>query len=333
MGNHYRHLSARERLEIEMLHRAGSPVRRIAAALGRSPGTITRELRRNAVPTKHWRGPYDGMRAEALYHRRRRWDARFKLARQPDLADHVRRHLAMGWSPEQIAGRLAREHGRTIVSHESIYRFIAHRCAQKDWWNRLLPRAKHRRGRLGKRGGSLMRHIRDRVGVAERPEGANTRAEPGHWEVDLMLFARYGQAVLVAHERSTRFTVLFRQPSKAAAPVAERLLAFFASLPGPLRRSATFDNGPEFTHHHRLREHLGMATYFCDPHAPWQKGGVENAIGRLRRPLPRKSDLATIDQTRLDHLVQAYNDTPRRRLAFRTAAELFHEARTVALQP
>lgn len=333
MGEHYRHLCARERLEIEILHRAGTPMRRIAAALGRSPATITRELRRNAVPTKQWRGPYDGTRAHALYQRRRRWDARFKLARQPDLAAHVRRHLAMGWSPEQIAGRLALEHGRTIVSHESIYRFIAHRCAQKDWWNRLLPRAKHRRGRLGRRGGSLIRHIRDRVSVAERPASVNQRAEPGHWEVDLMLFAKYGQAILVAHERSTRFTILFRQPGKAAAPVVERLLAFFASLPRPLRSSATFDNGPEFTHHHRLRDDLDMATYFCDPHAPWQKGGIENAIGRLRRPLPRKADLATINQTDLDRLVEAYNDTPRRRLAFRTAAELFLEAKSVALQP
>lgn len=66
-----------------------------------------------------------------------------------------------------------------------------------------------------------------------------------------------------------------------------------------------------------------MATYFCDPHAPWQKGGIENAIGRLRRRLPRKTDLARLSPAKLDILTAAYNHTPRKCLAFRTPAEVF----------
>ena len=91
-------------------------------------------------------GGYEPVRAQQLAERRRRWDGRFKLARQPDLRDCVGKSLAMGHSPEQIAGRLALEHGRVIISHESIYRFIYHRAAQKDYWHRLLPRRKRRRG-------------------------------------------------------------------------------------------------------------------------------------------------------------------------------------------
>ena len=85
-----------------------------------------------------------------------------------------------------------------------------------------------------------------------------------------MLFARYGQAALVVHERLTRFTKLFRQPCKAAKPVIDRLLDFFRALPPALRRSATFDNGTEFVEHHQLINKLRMQTYFCDPHPPWR---------------------------------------------------------------
>jgi len=330
MGRSYEQLSLRERVEIEILRRQGWSLRRIGTALGRSAGTISREVRRNGQPTKQWRGIYDGERADRLALRRRRWDARFKLKRQPDLQSLVRNGLAMGRSPEQIAGRLALEHGKTIISHESIYRFIYYRSALKDYWHQLLPRAKSRRGKLGKRGGSL---IKARQPISLRPAEADDRLTPGHWEADLMGFARYGQYVLVTHERTSRLLSIERLPAKAAAGVAHRLLKRFSALPHAVRRSLTFDNGTEFAQHLQLTQQLGLPTFFCDTHAPWQKGGIENAIGRMRRPLPRKTDIATITDQHLDTLVQLYNDTPRKCLAFRTPNEVFSDfINRVALQ-
>jgi IS30 family transposase len=325
MEKRYQHLSLAERIELYRLHRAGSSMRSIAKALGRSASTISRELQRNSEPTKAWSGGYAPARAEALAERRRRWDGRFKLARDLDLQTHVRGCLEQGWSPEQIAGRLRAQHGRTVLSHEAIYRFVYHRSAQKDYWHRWLPRRKSRRGRLGSRGGSAVEHIRDRVPIQARAEEINARLTPGHWEGDLMLFARYGQAVLITHERRSRLLLAARQPTKAAAPVAARLLKQFRALPPALRRTLTIDNGTEFAFHYRLNQELGMATYFCDPHAPWQKGGIENAIGRMRRRLPRKTDLATVSAGQLNRLIAAYNHTPRKCLGFRTPAELFCE--------
>lgn len=334
MGRCYDQLCLSERIEIYRLRCGGGSLRTIAATLGRSPSTISRELRRNAQPTKVWCGGYRPERAEALAARRRRWDGRFKLARQPDLRGLVRDRLAMGWSPEQIAGRLALDHGGTVISHESIYRYVYHRSAQKDYWHRLLPRAKFRRGRLGRRGGSPVDRIRHRVPLSARPAEADRRRQPGHWEADLMLFSRYGQAILVTHERTSRLTRIRRQPNKQAKPVLDSLIDQFAVLPKSMRRSIAFDNGTEFALHHRLAGVLGIDTFFCDPHAPWQKGGVENAIARLRRALPRKSDLAKISQDRLDTMVRRYNDTPRKCLGFRTPNEVFNEfLNRVALQP
>src|SRR6185436_19747496 len=235
----YQHLSLSERIELYRLHKEGHSMRAIATVLGRSASTISRELRRNSEPTKVWRGGYEPARAQSVSERRRHWDARFKLA-----------------------GQLKAQTGHCVISHESIYRFVYHRSAQKDYWHRLLPRRKSRRGRLGMRGGSPVQHIQGRVPIHARPREVDTRRTVGHWEGDLMLFSRYGQAVLVSHERSSRLLLAHRQPNKAADPVARKLLRQFAALPARLRRSITFDNGTEFSHHHRLTRTLNMATYF-----------------------------------------------------------------------
>lgn len=333
MGRHYDQLSLRERMEIDLLRRSGLSARSIGLRIGRSASTISRELRRNARPTKQWSGPYDGERAHRLTARRRRWDPRFKLARQPDLAEHVRRRLAMGHLPEQIAGRLTREHGRTVISYESIYRFIYHCSAQKNYWHRLLPRRKSRRGRLGKRGGSAASYIKHRRPLSERPGEAADRATPGHWEADFMLFAKYGDNLLVAHERQCRFLMLDHPADRKAERTAEHLTKLFRQVPEPLRKTLSVDNGTEFALHYRLTKTLRMQTYFCDPHAPWQKGGVENAIGRLRRHLPRKTRLGDLTPRQIARIAKLYNDTPRKCLDFQTPAEAFSILKSnVALQ-
>jgi transposase, IS30 family len=333
MGRCYDQLSLDERIEIYRLHAAGVSKRMIGRALGRAGSTISREIGRNSSTTRSWPGGYSPTRAQSLADRRRKWDGRFKLARQPDLRNLVKERLAMGHSPEQIAGRLTREHGHTVISHESIYRFIYHRSAQKDYWHRLLPRHKYRRGRLGKRGGAAASSIRFRSPISERAADAAGRIAPGHWDADFMLFARYGQGLLVLHERTSRFTMLDHPPDRKAERTAERLAALLGQLPSSMRKSLTLDNGTEFALHYRLNGQLALKTHFCDPHAPWQKGGVENAIGRLRRRLPRKTDLTGLCALEIAAAVDAYNRTPRKCLDFRTPAEAFSNLKScVALQ-
>ena len=121
-----------------------------------------------------------------------------------------------------------------------------------------------------------------------------------------------------------RLLLAVRPPGKAATPIAAALAQLLGPLPAPWRQMVTFDNGTEFARHHQLHP-LGIETFCCDTHAPWQKGGVENAIGRLRRGLPRETDLATVSpaNTRFTELLQLYNNTPRKCLDYRTPAEVF----------
>jgi len=155
------------------------------------------------------------------------------------------------------------------------------------------------------------------------PQAVEHRTTFGHWEADLMMFATPGQAILVTHERKSRMTLLARQPGKASQHAADQLLAWFGPLQPGLCKSVTFDNGTEFAQHHLLNDQLAIRTFFCDPHSPWQKGSVENTIGRLRRYLPRKTNLDTIHSSSLDLLIAAHNNTPRKCLDFKTPAEVF----------
>jgi transposase, IS30 family len=317
MGQQYEHLSLEERCRISRLSQAGETVRQIAAAMDRAPSTIMRELKRNSRRQMSYQPAYADKQAKS-----RRWRGS-RLVRKPELQAEVLTGLRGGWSPAQVAGRLNQEQRRIVISYESIYRFIDSQIRRtKDYrWRHYLPRGKSKRGWRTK-SYSPVDHIEGRVPIARRPVYINRRRQPGHWEGDLMLFAKYGQAVLVTHERSSRVLVLSRQPNKAAEPVAKKLTELFSSLPKSLRRTITFDNGTEFAYHYRLNK-LSMRTFFCDPHAPWQKGGIENAIGRMRRGLPRKTDLATLSDPRLLDLVRAYNHTPRKCLDYKTPAEVF----------
>lgn len=320
MGKKYEQLSLEERCTIAKLREGGQTIRKIAATMDRSPSTITREITRNAGAQKAYMPAYANQISQS-----RRWKGS-RLLRNPELQKTVLQHLAYGWSPEQVAGRFTQEHGHPVISHESIYRFIyAQITKTKNYaWRLYLPRAKAKRGFRGKKGGSSATFISQRVSIRQRPPCVHHRKQPGHWEADLMLFSKYGQALLVAHERSSRLLILNRQPNKSSFSVAKRLKELFAKMPQRIRKSITFDNGTEFALHYQLHP-LGMKTFFCDTHSPWQKGGIENAIGRMRRGLPRKTDLATLSHAALDDRVIAYNHTPRKCLDYRTPAEVFSQ--------
>jgi transposase, IS30 family len=320
MGRSYEQLSLDDRCEIARLSANGSSIRQIAATLDRSPSTISRELKRNRGRQVGYKPSYAEQQARA-----RRWTGS-RLDREPGLRRAVLERLGQGWSPEQVAGRLAREDGRKVISYESIYRFIYAqiRRTTEFGWRRYLPRGKSKRGYRGKKGGSPASFIEGRVSLAERPVQAADRKVPGHWEADLMMFSKYGQAVLTVHERTSRLLLAIRLASKVARGVARHLVRLFSSLPDSLRQTVTFDNGTEFACHLALHD-LSIETFFCDPHSPWQKGGIENAIGRMRRFIPRKTDLATLPSRRFRRLVATYNNTPRKCLDFRTPAEAFSQ--------
>ena len=126
-------------------------------------------------------------------------------------------------------------------------------------------------------------------------------------------------------ERTTLFVFLIRNPSRHSAGVIDGVASRIEPLTAPLRRTVTFDRGTEFAFYPSLKRRLGVESYFCKPQAPWQKGTVENANGRIRRFLPGETDLAGVSQLDLDQLAMKLNMLPRKCLSYRTPYEVFAE--------
>lgn len=319
MGS-YRHLSREDRDEIAVLRAAGHSNAAIAGALGRAPSTISREVRRNALDT----GRYSAQVADGAYMARRQRSA--LLERDQRLAGFVRDRLTEGWSPQQISGWLqsGAETGLCAVAMETIYAFI-YRAGQKaeELWRYLV---RHRARRRSLHARPSRDTIKDRASIHERPAYVDDRSEIGHWEGDLIICQRT-RPVLVLHERKSRLTLAARLTGKGAAETAAVIMAILRRLDPALRQSITFDNDTCFARHTLLRQALDMTTWFCDAYASWQKGGIENANGRLRRWLPRQTNLDDISDEDIQEIVMTYNLTPRKCLGYITPIQALFKDR------
>jgi len=317
MGTHYDQLDIDERYELYRLHEVGTALREIGRLMGRSSSTISRELRRNALP----RGEYKPGSADRIALSRCRRPSR--IERLSPLRTYVGDSLAMGWSPEQIAGRLRLEGSEHAIGFETIYRFIYRPAVRREKLYRFLPRAKASRGRryFKRRRAPLP----GRRSIHQRPQTVALRHEFGHWEGDLMQFRTQRGNLLTLCERKTRFTLTAPLKTKTAAETGKEIIKVLSALPRGARKTVTFDNGGEFSQHRRLEAALGIAAYFCDPHSPWQRGTIENTNGILRRDMPRKTDITNYTARDISDITWAVNSTPRKCLGYKTPAEAFLE--------
>ena len=312
----YTHLATEERDQLALMRASGMGVRAMARELGRAASTVSRELRRNALP----RGGYRPDHADGAYLLRRQRQA--VLERDERLRTYVIQRLSEGWTPEQVAGRLKErpERGLGRVCHESIYAFI-YRAAQKTekLWTYLVRRRARRRPLRAR---VTRDRIKDKAHISEWSAAANDRAEPGHWEGDLVI-CRRSRPILVLHERKTRITLMARLFGKTAGETIAAIQAVLKRLMPAMRGSVTFDNGSEFSQHALLRSMLTATTYFCDAYASWQKGGIENANGRIRRWLPRSTELDELSEEDIQEVAMTINLTPRKCLGYKTPVEAF----------
>ncbi|MET8639339.1 helix-turn-helix domain-containing protein [Streptomyces sp. NPDC004680] len=118
------YLSETERIHIADRLREQTSVRQIAAELGRSPSTISREIRRDRRPMPMGGWAYQPFHAHRRAERRRARPKHGKIGRNPELRDFIQDHLTMRWSPEQICQALwARfpDRPEMHVAHETIY--------------------------------------------------------------------------------------------------------------------------------------------------------------------------------------------------------------------
>jgi IS30 family transposase len=308
-------LQKAERDEIEILLRKRYSLRNIARTLDRSPNTISYEVTVN--------GGRHGYRARNAhqYARTRAKDKKYqwsKIEHDPGLRAYIISGLAAHWNPDEISGRMKEQHQPFYASKTAIYEWL--RSVQGQ---RYVPLLYSQRYHPKKRRPKARREvIPDRIGIDERFLGATNRTRYGHWEGDTLVSGRKTgstAAVSVVYERKTRLVLALRIPNlrPAAHAAAQRVM-----LHNKKALSITQDNGIENKDHGSV----GVPAFFCDPHAAWQKGGVENANKMIRRYAPKGTDFRAVSQEYLDQIVSVINNKPRRILQYRTALEVARAA-------
>lgn len=349
MPAHYTHLSLDERVQIEKHLDAGLSIRQTAKLLGRCPSTIGREVKRNCWRPANTSAAYTPYRPKRLKTgpwtsvQYRAGQAQPKAAKRAAnshrprkmttdwMVDYAVKGLEKGWTPQSIAGRLARDHPgdpAKRVSCETLYAWIySPTQARRRLWEYLPRGHKKRRKRSGRRVHSSK--IDRRVSIRHRPEGCDQRTEFGHWEGDSVIGHRGGAALHTEAERTTRFLAVRKVEAVTCEQAVKAQLCVFGALPQGARLSVTTDNGAEFHRHYEVADQLGMATFFADPYSAYQRGTNEHFNGRIRRYLPKGTSFEDLTVDELDAIVQEINDQPRKVLGWATPAEAFNEQLTL----
>src|SRR6478752_7295109 len=317
----YKHLTKEERYQIDDLRGEGFSQTDIATALGRSPSTISREMRRNKG-TRVWRASQANEKAVVRLTRRGKANARKISSAAWECAKE--KLIAFQWSPEQIDGWL-KLNGCDSISHESIYQAI-----QKD----------------KKAGGELFKHLRcqklrrrryasnrnrkpkilNRVGIENRPAIVELRKRIGDWEGDTIVGAGCNSGAIVSIvERASRFTCLgkvdTKSPAKVMQTIKEKMKAFKT-----LFKTFTLDNGGEFSLHEEIAQTLQVDIYFARPYHSWERGTNENTNGLVRQYFKKPERFDAITDDDVQRVADKLNHRPRKCLGYKTPYEVFSKA-------
>lgn len=309
------HLTVEERDRIAQLLHQGANQKEIAKALNRSPATVSRELRRNRVDEEYYSG-----QAQKQAERRRSERPLTRKMDRVEINEAVRHGLAHDWSPDQIAGRLKKQHPddpEHHVSEQTIYNWVKRDDDREHWESHL-----RRRGRRPYRRKNTENHG---APIDQRPLEIEVRLRIGDFEGDTVLGPPGTGGVVTLVCRKSRYTIITKIQSKDSEHVHARIKKRLKELEEEQRRSITFDNGGEFARCYRLEKHLDMELYFAEPGCPHQRGTNENTNGLLRQYFPKGSDFRDVSHHQVRYVENLLNNRPRACLGYRTPTEVFFD--------
>lgn len=318
MKKKYKHLSLEEREKIAIYKAEGKSYRAIARLLDRDRTTIGRELKRN----KKGKDRYLPITANKYAKQRKHESGKKYRLKNDYIRRIVHRCLNIFWTPEQIAGRLSIDHPGYSISHEAIYQYIYCEAPQLI---KCLAKKHKRRFQKTRSKKKDKTKIPNRVSILKRPEEINLRQVFGHWEADSIVSSQSKSIFNVLYERISRYTIITKLGNKTAHLTQRAIKLRLEEFPDYARESISYDNGTENALHEDVNKYLGAVSYFCEPYHSWEKGGVENTNGLIRRFFPKKTDLAKTREHEIARVQFLLNNRPRKCLGFKTPAEVFYQ--------
>ena len=324
----YKHLSIWEREKIQELLWQNKSIRSIAEVLGRSPSSVNREINKN-IPLHY---QYTPRLANERALKKRKSRGRKLRLKSLFIRRYVVEHLKLGYSPEQIAGRLSLEYPKEKISHEAIYQYIYHRI-QSNYIKKgdidlriYLKRRHRRREKKGMRKGQRIFKPKG-FSIEERPKEVDRRKTLGHWEGDSVVSRKSKVGLNTLVERKTGLVLISKIKNGTANETANTVVKRLQNFPC---KTLTTDNGTENFAYEKIQDELKISCYFAHPYCSGERGTNENTNGLIRWYLPKGTDFATISDETLKAIENTLNNRPRKRLGWKTPLEAFNES--VALQ-
>jgi IS30 family transposase len=318
------------RQSIWMMKATGVGIREIGRRVRKAPSIISRELKRNGLATFVMArlSPLErALEAHEKARRRRKEKRRGKRKARPLLAvfEHIVGKLSDGFSPEMIANTLDKDFPGLKLSTATIYRMIKRDAPELI--KNLPERGKRRRQRVMNRRGRFVQGAPEKRHRSERPAAADDRSEIGHLEGDSILSKRGSRvAVLSLCDRRARMRWYIRLADLTAETVVKALVKFLHSLPAHARKTLTLDRGSESAQWDMLEKIFpGLKVYFCTPYCPYEKGSVERSNRELRRPYPKGTDFALVEQEQLWQHQASINSRPMKCLHWKSSGEFYRE--------
>ncbi len=329
--NKYQQLTLLEREQLFVWHEKKVSIREIGRRLKRDPGTICRELKRNASGSGRQGRElltfrYVPCKAQEKAEKRALEQRTKAPLKCPEIFLYVREHLRKPhyWTPEEIAERLTIDHPELSIDDETIYRYI---YGRKQRFMKLWVHLRHHRKRRMKQHGRKVKgcgRLPTALPIEERPEAANTRIEEGHWETDNVGTIKTDKTgVSATVERKSRVIRLRKLSDLKAGTKRAELTQQIKQEDNKFQKTMTIDRGPENSQHEQFTNETHMPVYACNPYHSWEKGSVENSIGRFRFFVPKGTSVDTLTQKQLTKIETIMNNTPRKILGYLTPNEVY----------
>lgn len=320
MEKQYNQLSLEERDKITVMKSEGKGISEIARVLGRNKATISRELRRNSSSEYKL---YLSHRAQGRAEQRKKEASVRPRLKNNQIMYYVRNKLAEGWSPEQISGRIKKEHAGLSISHEAIYQYIYDtKTTDRTELIYCLRRAHRKRKAKGIGRKTKKTKIPNRIPIEARPASVESRQQFGHWEGDSLVSRKSTVSLNSLVERKSRLLILTKLKRKSADETSKAVVKRLNGFPKKSRRTLTMDNGTENSGHQKITSAIGIKCYFAQPYASWQRGTNENTNGLIRWYLPKGTDFSNVSNERIAQIESLINNRPRKCLGFKTPIEV-----------
>ncbi len=311
----YNQLTLQKRYHISALIKSGYKQKDIANEIGVHPSTISRELKRNKDSVRGYNAELAQIKTTKRYKSKPKRDAITKL-----IEKYIRAKLKLDWSPEQIAGRMKIDIGKTIV-HETIYKFI---YSNKANGGKLYKHLRHKNQKYHKRDKKYNSRgiIINRTMIDKRPKIVDKKSRIGDLEIDTVIGANHKGALVTVVDKKSKFTLIKKVLTKEASVVTQALVDILTPIK-PIIKTITSDNGKEFAYHEQISTKLNCSFYFANPYHSWERGLNEHTNGLIRQYIPKKSNFENISKEEIVTISNRLNHRPRKSLNYKTPYEVF----------